>query len=129
MNNNEVLEFKIVSDIFEVTNELNVWLKNAWKNDRKVYNMTKEFHYQIKDNRETASYYMMSGNELTVHRGLSLLEDTKRVAIYIINGTDTIKSKNPQELINKMESIIEKTELIMVTINMTEHNESIYNKL
>lgn len=130
MNYTDVLEFRIIGDIYDVTKELNVWLKATWKEDRKVYNATKELHKQIKDNSETSSYYMMSGNELTVNRGLILLEETKYTAKHIKDDVAIVnKSKKTTELIEKMESIIEKIELIMVTINMIEHNESIYNKL
>ena len=125
---NKVLSQEILSSIHETTRKLNFLVKGFWKEDRKVYLSTKDLHEQIKSIYETTRYSVIAGHELSVTRGIGILDMVRTKAAQIIEiQRRRGKPEHNDKIVGELEELIEKAEAILVTINMIEHPNSIYS--
>lgn len=124
--NAKVLDYSIVSQISSLVGKYASWKKQLWKNDRKLYNKLKLTMEPVKSLKETTTHYIMSGNEVTIQKGLSML---KELRAYIESDNEVLmKLPYDQTAFNLITETREGIDSLTVFIEMADHENSIWNQ-
>lgn len=115
----KVLNYESISQIHALTSKLYHWHKSLWGTNRKLYNKLKHLKSDIYDLYQSTYYNAISGNEMTVEKGIRVLGELKSLTIIIdFEYTDSL-----------IEELREKAEVLLVTIQMMEHENSVFDNL
>lgn len=122
---NKVLDFNIVANMHSLVSSYASWKKYLWKHDRRLFNGLKLTSESMKSLKETMGYKLMSGAELSVERGLDILNSFKK-NVEIDRNHINYRSKDEEAAFIKIDEFIEEATSLIVLIEMTEHQNSIF---
>lgn len=126
MNNNEVLEFTFKSKLSEFSSRLTSIKKDLWKSNRKSHTKLKETFKVVDDLREKTRYYVMTDNEMTVRRGLEIIENLTTSTKKYMDVLNSFYNEKSYHFIEELNSMMKEIEALRVMVRLSDHEQSIF---
>lgn len=123
----KVLDYTIISKIADLSMKLSRIKKDLWKVNRKSYNLLKSEIKQVDEVRETTKYYVMQATEMSVDKGLKVIEELKELFSkfsQILQKTYNAKSIH---YIKELNGLLDEADALRVLIRLSDHDDSFFS--